>query len=137
MRNKRLYSPLLAAVLVAAAASAHAATEFKYDTGPCKGGGSWYSVTQYDNGRPVRMWGRGCNNLFYEHDICYPYNILPIDPVSGNPTHQGFCADGLAGWYSEIIYSSDYTPIAIRGRNCEGQFYECMNIGDKDQGNLQ
>jgi len=87
-------------------------TEYKYAEGTCEAPAnvdSWYSVTTYENGKPVRIKGRDCNGAYY--DLLIATVTQPTDPTGGaTPVHTG--TTELGTWGSVITWNAGVpTPI--------------------------
>lgn len=147
--NRFLAVCLWLALLLVLPIAATAKTEHKYDNGPCPEGGAfaeWYSLTTFEDGRPVWVQGRGCDGNFYSHEICN-VRIVGSDPiVSTNHVHMGTCVVGGTGgaggaWRGQVVYNSSYQFAGIRGLDCTGQYYVVEDVeltfpGNEPQGGL-
>lgn len=118
------------------AATAKPVTEHKYDNGSCGEGvaiAEWYSVTTFEDGKPVFVQGRGCDGNFYSHEIC---NVRTVgnDPIAGGKhVHMGTCLVGGTGgaagaWRAQVVYNSNYQFAGIRGLDCTGQYYTVEDV---------
>jgi hypothetical protein len=114
---------------------AFAATEYRYQEGTCPTGGTWWSVTRYENGDPVHIEGRNCKGERYYRPLGKV--VQTTNPTAGmTATHAGSCDIGSAspGWHSVIEYNADYAPAWMGGQDCNGNYWTITEFTDEEAG---
>ena len=112
------------AAFIAMATVASARTEYIFHTGPCEGGGSYWSVTSYAGGVPIDVTGVDCFGHAYTKNIC-SFSTLASDPfgILTPPNVSGVCDDNST-WMARITYDQNYVVNGYIGRNCAGIFWQ-------------
>jgi hypothetical protein len=124
MQSRRTF--LILTSLVILTATAYAATEYKFDTGKCENGNTWWSVSSYSDGELYQVTGLDCDGRNYRRYLTAIHHV-PTDPTGGEtPTFTG------PGWYALVRYDAFHRVIWEGGKASDNSFWEAGFTYDDD-----
>ncbi len=119
---KRIALPLLLALATATlATTALARTEWVFNQGGCLGGGSWWSVSKYNEGVLVEAWGLSCDGFEWHKSYCN-FRRLDQNPLAGLTPNQSGTGDA-GPWEAYMTFAANGIPSEVVGRDATGAYW--------------
>ncbi len=120
--KRYLYLSIIALGFIVALAVAYASTEtYKFDSGDCDNGKTWWSVSTYRDGVLTEVDGVDCSGKHYTR---YPHRIVvSSDPLDGQPPTFTDVASNGNIWYALVRYDADHRVIWQGGKDGNGEYW--------------
>lgn len=104
------------------AAQASAKPQLIFQTGECDDGATWWSVSEWDNGQLVQLWGKDCNGNYSHKPVSGLWDRVLYDPTLGHaPVLTGECE--ATTWRAVLIYDAGKRVVGAGGRFCDETFW--------------
>src|SRR3954464_10570203 len=101
---KQHLSIIIAGLAIAISVAYAGTRNYKFDSGSCDNGNTWWSVSTYLDGVLTEVNGTDCSGKHYTR---YPHRIIvSSDPLDGEtPTFTDLASNGQA-WYAPARYDA-------------------------------
>jgi hypothetical protein len=114
---------LVVIVLLGAVAPMSGKNQLIFQTGDCDEGGTWWSVSEWDGGQLIQLWGLDCSGKYYYKVVPSQWNIVAADPTgSATPLITGDCDAGMV-WKAVLVYDNNRRVVNAGGQFCDGVYW--------------